>query len=106
MLYAVSHDVEVGMISFQNSQRCVPPYSLRRGAPVANDVLVLCVSFGRRVLVQEWVEGEKGPWMEDGEKLLTIGLQCSVLQVLDSGEKSVLSFKFCATFHHAHIVGC
>lgn len=41
---------------------------------------------GRRVLVQEWVEGEKGPWMEDGEKLLTIGLQCSVLQVLDSGE--------------------
>eukprot|EP00752_Nemacystus_decipiens_P012504 g11075.t1 len=39
----------------------------------------------RRVLVQEWVEGEKGPWMEDGEKLLTIGLQCSVLQVLDSG---------------------
>ncbi|CAN0550860.1 unnamed protein product, partial [Ectocarpus sp. 12 AP-2014] len=39
----------------------------------------------RRVLVQEWVEGEKGPWIEDGEKLLTIGLQCSVLQVLDSG---------------------
>lgn len=39
----------------------------------------------RRVLVQEWVEGEKGPWKEDGEKLLTIGLQCSVLQVLDSG---------------------
>lgn len=36
--------------------------------------------------MQEWVEGEKGPWMEDGEKLLTIGLQCSVLQVLDSGE--------------------
>ena len=39
----------------------------------------------RRVLVQEWVEGEKGPWKEDGEKLLTIGLQCSVLQVLDTG---------------------
>ncbi|CAM9610565.1 unnamed protein product, partial [Discosporangium mesarthrocarpum] len=38
----------------------------------------------RRVLVQEWVEGEKGPWEEDGEKILTIGLQCSVLQVLDS----------------------
>ncbi|CAM9926003.1 unnamed protein product [Ascophyllum nodosum] len=39
----------------------------------------------RRVLVQEWVEGEKGPWEQDGERLLTIGLQCSVLQVLDSG---------------------
>lgn len=37
--------------------------------------------------MQEWVEGEKGPWMQDGEKLLTIGLQCSVLQVLDSGER-------------------
>lgn len=36
--------------------------------------------------MQEWVEGEKGPWKEDGEKLLTIGLQCSVLQVLDTGK--------------------
>jgi predicted unusual protein kinase regulating ubiquinone biosynthesis (AarF/ABC1/UbiB family) len=33
----------------------------------------------------EWIEGEKGPWMQDGERLLTIGLQCSVLQMLDSG---------------------
>lgn len=54
-------------------------------------VFFLCVCFlfcfaKRRVLVQEWVEGEKGPWKEDGEKLLTIGLQCSVLQVLESGE--------------------
>lgn len=48
---------------------------------------VFCCLFAkRRVLVQEWVEGEKGPWKEDGEKLLTIGLQCSVLQVLESGE--------------------
>lgn len=46
------------------------------------------------MLVQEWVEGEKGPWMEDGEKLLTIGLQCSVLQVLDSGETKATSCLF------------
>lgn len=46
---------------------------------------VPAVARRRRVLVQEWVEGEKGPWKKDGEKLLTIGLQCSVLQVLDSG---------------------
>ncbi|CAM9686993.1 unnamed protein product [Chrysoparadoxa australica] len=39
----------------------------------------------RRVLVQEWVDGEKGPWAEGGEKMLSIGLQCSVLQILDSG---------------------
>ena len=37
--------------------------------------------------MQEWVEGEKGPWEQDGERLLTIGLQCSVLQVLDSGNE-------------------
>lgn len=39
----------------------------------------------RRVLTMDWVEGEKGPWRDDGEKLLTVGLQCSVLQLLDSG---------------------
>ena len=38
-----------------------------------------------RVLVQEWVDGEKGPWAEGGDAMLAIGLQCSVLQVLDSG---------------------
>jgi hypothetical protein len=49
----------------------------------------MCVplSYGccRRVLVMEWVDGVKGPWIEDGRRLLTIGLQCSVTQVLDTG---------------------
>jgi predicted unusual protein kinase regulating ubiquinone biosynthesis (AarF/ABC1/UbiB family) len=40
----------------------------------------------QRVLVMEWVDGEKGPWTSrDGEKMLTIGLQCSVLQLLGTG---------------------
>jgi len=39
----------------------------------------------RRVLVQEWVEGEKGPWRQDGQRLLMLGLQCSVLQLFESG---------------------
>ena len=37
-----------------------------------------------RVLVQEWVDGEKGPWAEGGDAMLAIGLQCSVLQVLST----------------------
>ncbi len=39
----------------------------------------------RRVLTMEWVDGEKGPWEEGGERLLTVGLQCSVLQLLGTG---------------------
>lgn len=40
----------------------------------------------KRVLVMEWVDGQKGPWSaRDGEKMLTIGLQCSVLQLLGTG---------------------
>ena len=38
-----------------------------------------------KMLVQEFIEGEKGPWEADGERMLTVGLQCSVLQLLDSG---------------------
>jgi predicted unusual protein kinase regulating ubiquinone biosynthesis (AarF/ABC1/UbiB family) len=38
-----------------------------------------------RVLTMEFIEGEKGPWIEEGERLLTVGIQCSVLQLLDSG---------------------
>ena len=29
--------------------------------------------------------GEKGPWIEGNAEMLALGLQCSVLQVLDSG---------------------
>lgn len=39
----------------------------------------------QRVLTMEWVDGVKGPWPVRGEKMLTVGLQCSVLQLLDTG---------------------
>ena len=39
----------------------------------------------QRVLVMEFVEGQKGPWKTGGEKMLTVGLRCSVKQVLDTG---------------------
>jgi len=39
----------------------------------------------RRLLTMEWVEGVKGPWLRGGEQMLTIGLQCSVLQLLGKG---------------------
>lgn len=38
-----------------------------------------------RVLTMEFVEGVKGPRKSGGEKMLTVGLQCSVLQLLESG---------------------
>lgn len=39
----------------------------------------------RRVLTMEFVNGTKGPWPENGERMLTVGLQCSVLQLLGTG---------------------
>ena len=39
----------------------------------------------RSVLTMQWVEGVKGPWLRGGERMLTIGLQCSVLQLLGKG---------------------
>ena len=39
----------------------------------------------RRVLTMEFIEGTKGPWDEGGERMLTVGLQCSVLQLLGAG---------------------
>jgi hypothetical protein len=39
----------------------------------------------QRVLTMEFVEGTKGPWAQGGEKMLTLGLQCSVIQLLDAG---------------------
>ena len=38
-----------------------------------------------RVLTMEFVEGIKGPWAIGGERMLTLGLQCSVLQLLGTG---------------------
>lgn len=39
----------------------------------------------RRVLTMEFIEGKKGPWEVNGERMLTVGLQCSVLQLLGAG---------------------
>lgn len=38
-----------------------------------------------KVLTMEFVEGVKGPWKTGGERMLTLGLQCSVLQLLGTG---------------------
>ena len=40
----------------------------------------------RRVLVMEWVEGEKGPWKgQDGIDMVRVGLRCSVDQLMSTG---------------------
>lgn len=39
----------------------------------------------RRILTMEFVDGIKGPWEKNGERMLTVGLQCSVLQLLGTG---------------------
>jgi len=66
----------------QNCKRFKELYGNIEGIYVPDVVMELTT---RRVLTMEWVEGDKGPWPEDGEKLLTVGLQCSVMQILDSG---------------------
>ena len=51
-------------------------------------IYVPSVNFGlttRRVLTMEFIHGVKGPWLRGGERMLTIGLQCSVLQLLGTG---------------------
>jgi len=53
------------------------------------DVLVPESSFDltrKKVLVQQWVDGEKGPWLGDeGIEMVRIGLRCSVDQLLHTG---------------------
>lgn len=51
------------------------------------EVPVACHAFTRkRVLVMEWVEGEKGPWKgDDGLNMVSIGLRCSVDQLMCTG---------------------
>ena len=40
----------------------------------------------KKVLVMEWVEGEKGPWPgEEGIKMVRTGLKCSVDQLMTTG---------------------
>ena len=51
------------------------------------EVPAACRSLTRkRVLVMEWVEGEKGPWQgDDGLEMVSIGLRCSVDQLMCTG---------------------
>jgi len=53
------------------------------------DVFVPESSFAltrKKVLVQQWVDGEKGPWLGDeGIDMVRIGLRCSVDQLLHTG---------------------
>ena len=67
----------------------------------------------RRVLVQEWIDGEKGPWDgEEGLMLIKSGLKCSVDQLLNTGlfhagkcimifneKTNVISFRSVFNFH-------
>ena len=40
----------------------------------------------KKVLIQEWVDGEKGPWINsEGIDMVRIGLKCSVDQLLNTG---------------------
>ncbi|PXF43220.1 hypothetical protein BWQ96_07049 [Gracilariopsis chorda] len=41
----------------------------------------------KRVLTMEWIDGDKAPWMpeEDAQRLIRIGVQCSLQQLLDKG---------------------
>eukprot|EP00189_Rhodosorus_marinus_P007908 CAMPEP_0184754744 /NCGR_PEP_ID=MMETSP0315-20130426/44783_1 /TAXON_ID=101924 /ORGANISM="Rhodosorus marinus, Strain UTEX LB 2760" /LENGTH=788 /DNA_ID=CAMNT_0027234179 /DNA_START=513 /DNA_END=2879 /DNA_ORIENTATION=- len=39
----------------------------------------------RYVLCMEWVEGTKAPWGEDALRLIDVGIQCTLRQLLDGG---------------------
>lgn len=40
----------------------------------------------KRVLVMDWIEGTKQPqWGADAERLISLGLECSVYQLLETG---------------------
>lgn len=41
----------------------------------------------KRVLCMEWIDGDKAPWFpkEDAQRLIRIGVQCSLQQLLDKG---------------------
>jgi len=47
----------------------------------------VCTALTRkRVLVMEWVDGQKGPWPgEDGIQMVQLGLKCSVDQLMTTG---------------------
>lgn len=41
----------------------------------------------KRILTMEWIEGDKAPWFpkEDARRLIRVGVQCSLEQLLDKG---------------------
>lgn len=39
----------------------------------------------RRVLTLDWIEGTREPWGDDSLRLIDIGIQCTLRQLLDSG---------------------
>ena len=54
-----------------------------------SDVVIpaACTALTRkRVLVMSWIDGEKGPWPgQDGIDMVSIGLRCSVDQLMNTG---------------------
>ena len=69
----------------QEMRNCIRFHELYGGIQNIRVPAVYPELTSRRILTMEFIEGEKGPWLADGERLLTVGLQCSVLQLLDSG---------------------
>lgn len=60
-----------------------------------------CLPFTRkRVLVMEWIDGEKGPWEGSrGIEMVSLGLKCSVDQLLNTGKESSLHVRYrCNSF--------
>ncbi|KAI0559053.1 Protein kinase-like protein [Gracilaria domingensis] len=41
----------------------------------------------KKILTMEWIDGDKAPWMpkEEAQRLIRIGVQCSLQQLLDKG---------------------
>ena len=70
----------------QEANNCLKFRELYGGIPNIYVPLAYLDYTSRRVLTMEFIEGQKGPWTEGGERMLTIGLQCSVLQML--GERA------------------
>jgi predicted unusual protein kinase regulating ubiquinone biosynthesis (AarF/ABC1/UbiB family) len=50
-----------------------------------------CLPFTRKkVLVMEWIDGEKGPWEgKRGIEMVSLGLKCSVDQLLNTGKEKM-----------------
>lgn len=73
-------------LNYNQEARNCEKFKLYYGAIPGIKVPAVYVDYtSRRVLTMEFIEGTKGPWDEGGERMLTVGLQCSVLQLLGAG---------------------